>query len=215
MFTGLVETVGTVAGIQIVGAGKRFRIRSPEIAGSLELSESVSVSGACLTVISFDQATFEVDVVQETLSRTTLGDLKIGDPVNLERSLRPTDRLGGHFVQGHVDGTGTIESFARDETGNFRMQIRLPDNLRRFAVEKGSIAIDGISLTIANLSEAGVEIALIPFTVEHTTFRVKTSGDRVNVEIDLLAKYVFQFLNNRQNTDGSKITEEWLRNAGF
>ena len=215
MFTGLIEAVGTVADVQIVGAGKRFRIRSLETAGSLALGESIAVSGACLTVVSFDQEAFEVDVVQETLSRTTLGDLKIGDPVNLERSLRPTDRLGGHFVQGHVDGTGTIESFARDETGNFRLAIRLSENLKQFAVEKGSIAIDGVSLTIARLLDSGVEIALIPFTVEHTTFRAKKVGDRVNVETDLLGKYVFQFLKNQQSGDGIKITEEWLRQAGF
>lgn len=214
MFTGLIETVGTVVAVQSVGAGKRFRIRAPEVAGSLALGESVAVSGACLTVVSFNQETFEVDVVQETLSRTTLRDLKIGDSVNLERSLRPTDRLGGHFVQGHVDGTGTIESFSLDETGNFRLRIRLPDHVRKFAIEKGSIAVDGVSLTIASLTEEGVEIALIPFTMEHTTFRVKRPRDRVNVEIDLLAKYVFQFLNNKKNP-GTKITEEWLKQAGF
>lgn len=215
MFTGLIETVGTIANVQNEGAGKRFRIRAPEIAGSLKLGESVAVSGACLTVVSFNSDSFEVETVQETLSRTTLGTMRQGDPVNLERSLRPTDRLGGHFVQGHVDGTGTIESFRRDETGNSRLGIHLPDNLRRFAIEKGSIAIDGVSLTIASLIETGVEIALIPFTVEHTTFRGKTSGGRVNVEIDLLAKYVFQFMNNQQKNGGTKITEEWLKQAGF
>jgi len=215
MFTGLVETVGSIENIQTVGAGKRIRIRAPKIAGELMLGESVAVSGACLTVVEKNANSFEVDVVQETLLRTTLGDLKIGDPVNLERSLRPSDRLGGHFMQGHVDGVGIIDGFQKDQTGNFRLKMHLPENLQGYTVEKGSIALDGVSLTIANVWENGVEMALIPFTVEHTTFRTKKPGDGVNVEIDLLAKYVFQFLKNQQNPTASKITEEWLRQAGY
>ena len=215
MFTGLVEAIGKIEAIQPVGAGKRFRIRAPEIAPELALGESVAVSGACLTVTSLHSESFEVDVVQETLSRTSLGQIQIGMPVNLERSLRPTDRLGGHFVQGHVDGTGIIELFQRDQTGNFRLQVVVPETLLSYLVEKGSIALDGVSLTIASLWEKGVEVALIPFTVEHTTFRDKKQGDPINIEIDLLAKYVFQFLKNQQVPNSPKITEDWLRKAGF
>ncbi|NOY78097.1 MAG: riboflavin synthase [Calditrichaeota bacterium] len=215
MFTGLVEDVGTVDTIRNEGAGVRFRIRAPHMAGDLVLGESVAVNGVCLTVISASQESFEVDVVKETLSRTTLGQLKINDPVNLERSLRPSDRLGGHFVQGHVDGVGRIESFSREETGNFRLTLHLPEDLRPFAVEKGSIAVDGVSLTIAKILETGVELAVIPFTLEHTTFRTKRPGDSVNVEMDLLGKYVYQFLKNQHAAEDSKITEEWLRQAGF
>ncbi len=215
MFTGLVETVGTVTRVQNQGLGKRFQIRAPEISGNLTLGESVAVSGVCLTVVSFNSEFLEVEVVQETLSRSTLNIVQSGAEVNLERSLRPTDRLGGHFVQGHVDGIGTIESFQREETGNFRLGIALPENLRLYAIEKGSIALDGVSLTIATLRDNGVEVALIPFTLEHTTFRTRQVGDRVNVEMDILAKYVFQFLKNQQISNQPTITESWLKKAGF
>ncbi len=215
MFTGLVETVGKIEAIQSVGSGKRFWIHAPKISGELEQGESVAVSGACLTVVSSNSESFEVDVVQETLSRTTLGKIEVGTSLNLERSLRPVDRLGGHFVQGHVDGVGLIKSFQREETGNFRLRIALPEELLAYPVEKGSIALDGISLTIAAIWEKGVEVALIPFTVEKTTFQTKHTGDFVNVEIDLLSKYVFQFLKNQSTKKEPKITEDWLRKAGF
>ncbi len=214
MFTGLVEVVGTVESIRAFGSGKRLQILAPEIAGQLELGESISVSGACLTVVLKSKDSFEVEVVQETLSRTTLKELSIGNRVNLERSLRALDRLGGHFVQGHVDGVGTIEFFSRENDGNFRLSVHLPEELRPLAVEKGSIAIDGVSLTVAKQLSFGVEVALIPFTVQHTTFQWKKRGDHVNVEMDLLGKYVFSFLKNQQ-TQSTSITEEWLRRAGF
>ena len=215
MFTGLVETIGKITKIQPQGAGKRFEISAPDIAQELASRESISVNGVCLTVVNLNPERFECDVIQETLLRTTLNGLKVGDPVNLERALRLSDRLGGHFVQGHIDGTGEIESFDRDEAGNFRLRIRLPDALQKFVMEKGSIAIDGVSLTIARLWDSGVEIALIPFTAAHTLFGTKSRRDRVNVEIDLLAKYVYRFLKYKDTGDAAQITEDWLRKIGF
>ena len=177
MFTGLVQARGTVASLD----GGRLRIEA-----RLELApgDSVAVNGVCLTAVDPDERGFEADVVGETLERTSLGALAEGEPVNLELPLRATDRLGGHVVQGHVDGTGTVER------PGARLRVAAGPELLRYVVEKGSIAIDGVSLTVAAVDEEGLEVALIPETLERTTLGALDAGRRVNLEVDVLAKYV-------------------------
>jgi len=179
VFTGLVQATGVVAGL----AGGRLRV---ETRPPLELAEgdSVAVNGVCLTAVALDERGFEADVVGETLERTSLGALAEGESVNLELPLRASDRLGGHVVQGHVDGTGTVE------TPGARLRIAAEPELLRYVVEKGSIALDGVSLTVAAVDAAGFEVALIPETLERTTLGGLAPGRTVNLEVDVLAKYV-------------------------
>ena len=181
MFTGIVRERGRVVAADRNGSGLRLRIRAQTQA---EPGDSVAVAGTCLTVTTAGGGELAFDAVAETLERTTLGDLEPGDEVNLEPALRAGEPLGGHFVQGHVDGVAEVV-----ELEDARLSLRLPEQLRRYTVEKGSVAIDGVSLTVAALREDGVEIALVPFTLEHTTLGSLRAGDRVNVEVDLLAKY--------------------------
>lgn len=188
MFTGIVAELGEVASIDSGADGARIRVRTA-LASQLGEGDSISVNGACLTAASADGASFEADVMQQTLSLTTLGELAEGDPVNLELALRASDRLGGHIVQGHVDGTGTIASVEEDGFSR-RLRIALPEELLGYVVEHGSVAIDGVSLTVSGLGEDWFEVALIPETLERTTLGGARPGDRVNVECDVLARYV-------------------------
>ena len=188
MFTGIVAELGEVASIDSGTDGARIRVRTA-LASELGEGDSISVNGACLTAASADGASFEADVMQQTLSLTTLGELAEGDPVNLELALRASDRLGGHIVQGHVDGTGTIASVEEDGFSR-RLRIALPEELLGYVVEHGSVAIDGVSLTVSGLAEDWLEVALIPETLERTTLGGARPGDRVNVECDVLARYV-------------------------
>jgi riboflavin synthase len=188
MFTGIIAELGEVASIDSGANGARIRVRTA-LASELGEGDSISVNGACLTAASADGASFEADVMQQTLSLTTLGELAEGDPVNLELALRASDRLGGHIVQGHVDGTGTIASVEEDGFSR-RLRIALPEELLGYVVEHGSVAIDGVSLTVSGLGEDWLEVALIPETLERTTLGGARPGDRVNVECDVLARYV-------------------------
>jgi riboflavin synthase len=193
MFTGLVEALGTVRRLQADGVGCEFTIVAPEIARELAVGESVAVNGACLTVVHHDQEAFGFQVGPETLKRTNLGQLRAGDRVNLERSLRASDRLGGHLVQGHIDGIGTINRRMPDGdwvtvwVGCFR-------ELTAQMVSKGSVAVDGISLTLVEVTATEFSVALIPHTLALTTLGFKGPGDTVNLETDLLAKYVAKAL---------------------
>jgi riboflavin synthase len=182
MFTGLVQRTGTLGALD----GSRLRIDGP-----LELSEgdSVAVNGVCLTASAVDDAGFSADVMEETLRRTTLGALAPGDSVNLELPLRPNDRLGGHIVQGHVDGTGTVEAI-RDEGVARVVRVTASPELLRYVIEKGSIAIDGVSLTVTAVDEEGFGVSLIPETLERTTLGSLEPGRQVNLEVDVVAKYV-------------------------
>jgi riboflavin synthase len=188
MFTGIVKELGRVESIETSDEGARLRI----VAGlSSELAEgdSVAVNGACLTATSAGDGTFEADVMHQTLSLTTLGDLEASSPVNLELALRATDRLGGHVVQGHVDGTATVVDVAADGFAK-RLRVELPDELLPYVVDRGSIAIEGVSLTIAELTGNVLEVSLIPETLERTTLGSAEPGGRLNVECDVLARYV-------------------------
>ena len=192
MFTGIVAELGRVEGVDASEAGARIRIRA-EVAGELQPGDSVAVNGACLTAASAGNGAFEADVMNQTLDLTTLGELTDGDPVNLELALRAGDRLGGHVVQGHIDGAGTVVSSERDGIAR-RLRIELPDELLAYVVERGSIAIEGVSLTVSALEDAQVEVSLIPETLERTTLGDREPGDRVNVECDVLARYVQRML---------------------
>jgi riboflavin synthase len=187
MFTGLVEAVGQIVERQAQSGGARVRIGTP-LAPELAPGDSVAVNGVCLTVIATEASEIQADLGPETLRVTTLGSLDRGALVNLERPLRADSRFGGHFVQGHVDGRGRVAALRREGEGA-RLRLQLGPELQRYCVEKGSLAVDGVSLTIAALDDEGVEIALVPFTLEHTTLGALGPGDEVNVEVDLLAKY--------------------------
>jgi riboflavin synthase len=188
MFTGIVKELGRVEAIDTSDDGARLRITA-DIASELAEGDSVAVNGACLTATSVGDGAFEADVMHQTLSLTTLGELDASSAVNLELPLRATDRLGGHVVQGHVDGTATVTDISEDGFAK-RLRIELPNELLPYVVERGSIAIEGVSLTIADLTDAGLEVSLIPETLERTTLGSLEPGDQVNVECDVLARYV-------------------------
>lgn len=185
MFTGIVEEVGEVVEV----APNRLRIGGGAVMDALAVSDSVAVNGVCLTVTERTDTAFAVDVVEETLSRTNLGDLAPGGIVNLELALTPSSRMGGHVVQGHVDGTGEVVSFGGTPEAR-ELRVDLSPELARYVVEKGFIALDGISLTVASQEGTGFSVAVIPYTMQHTVLRVRKPGDRVNIEVDILAKYV-------------------------
>jgi riboflavin synthase len=192
MFTGIVGELGQVETVDAGDEGARLRVQA-KISSELAPGDSVAVNGACLTATATDDGSFEADVMRQTLSLTTLGELEPDSAVNLELPLRATDRLGGHVVQGHVDGTGTIASI-EDEGFAKRVRVELPGELLAYAVERGSIAIEGVSLTIAALDDDAVEVSLVPETLERTTLGRAQPGDRVNVECDVLARYVRRLL---------------------
>ena len=191
MFTGIVRERGRVVAAERNGNGGalRLRIAAPETAVKTATGDSVSVAGCCLTAVSVAEGELVFDAVPETLARTTLADLAEGAEVNLEPALRAGEPLGGHYVQGHVDGAGRVRALA-PEGDSARLSLEVPADLLRFCVEKGSLAVDGVSLTIAALDEAGVEIALVPHTLRETTLGSLRRGDPVNLEVDVLAKYV-------------------------
>jgi riboflavin synthase len=188
MFTGIIDELGRVEGLESSPDGARLRVRA-ELASELNDGDSVSVNGACLTATSANEGSFGADVMRQTLDLTTLGELEPGSTVNLELPLRAGDRMGGHVVQGHVDGTATVATVTDDGFAR-RLRLELPEELLPYVVEHGSIAIEGVSLTVAGLTDGGVEVSLIPETLERTTLGGLESGDRVNVECDVLARYV-------------------------
>ena len=192
MFTGIVAELGKVEDVRASDEGARLRVRSG-LAAELAEGDSVSVNGACLTAAAVEDGSFEADVMNQTLELTTLGDLAGGDAVNLELALRASDRLGGHIVQGHVDGAGTVVSATEDGFAR-RVRVSLPAELLPYVVERGSIAIEGVSLTVATLGDDWVEVSLIPETLERTTLGEREPGERVNVECDVVARYVQRML---------------------
>jgi riboflavin synthase len=195
MFTGIVEELGEVVAIDDLGDAARLTVRGPQVTGDVANGDSIAVSGVCLTVSGHNGDAFTADVMRETLIRSSLGALVPGAAVNLERSVRLADRLGGHLVQGHVDGTGAIVSRTPAEHWDV-VRIALPPNLNRYVVEKGSIAVDGISLTVVSVAGTGesFEVSLIPETLKRTTLGTKQPGETVNLEVDVIAKYVEKLL---------------------
>lgn len=192
MFTGIIEEIGTIIG----ALPHRLTIGATHALGGVEIGDSINVNGACLTIIEFTDESISVDVVQETLDRTTLGELNLGNKVNLERSLTPESRMGGHIVQGHVDGVGQISDLSSRPKEQI-LTIKTPETLCRYIVNKGFIAVDGISLTVTGTVDMSFSIAVIPYTWEHTVLGTKSIGDRVNLEVDVVAKYVERLLPQR------------------
>ena len=217
MFTGIIEGLGTISAIRPSGQGRRLTVEADfELAGS-KIGDSISVSGACLTAVRMAGRRFDADVSPETLTKTTFGAARVGERVNLERAMRLSDRIDGHLVAGHIDGTGVIES--REAVGNVLVvTVGVPEDLARFMIVKGSVAVDGISLTINTLEPGRFSVCIIPHTAGLTTVGFKPKGERVNIEADMIGKYVERFLSARQGPAAALppgVTLEMLARAGF
>jgi riboflavin synthase len=193
MFTGIVERLGTVAEVVDAGGKRRFTIEAGSLAAGLEVGDSVAVNGVCLTAVEVAGDRFIVEAVDETLARSNLGSLGAASAVNLERPMRADGRFDGHLVQGHVDGVGTVRSITA-EGASFRVWMDVPPGLRRYLAEKGSVAVDGVSLTVSAVDAAGFEVVLIPHTLEVTLFGTRRPGDAMNLEADVIAKYLERLL---------------------
>ncbi|KPC93381.1 MULTISPECIES: riboflavin synthase [Streptomyces] len=193
MFTGIVEELGRVVAVEDHGESARLRLRGPRVTADAGHGDSIAVNGVCLTVVETGDGEFTADVMAETLNRSSLGALTVGSPVNLERPMALGGRLDGHLVQGHVDGTGTITA-RRDADSGTELTVALPDGLGRYLVEKGSITVDGVSLTVVEAADDRFTVSLIPTTLALTTLGTKQPGDPVNLEVDVLAKYVERLL---------------------
>ncbi|MDR5695096.1 MAG: riboflavin synthase [Armatimonadota bacterium] len=199
MFTGIVQGMGVVVGVEDLPSGRRLTIEAPSLLGNAQIGESIAVNGVCLTITRIEGNRFQVDVGAETLRRTTLGKLQAGAAVNLERPLTLTQPLGGHIVQGHVDGVGVVVRKV-EEGPSVWMEIGAPPEIMRYIVEKGSVAVDGVSLTVASRKEGSFAVSLIPHTLAVTTLGIRKVGDEVNIEVDILAKYVEQLLRGQERS---------------
>jgi riboflavin synthase len=205
MFTGIVEELGRVRGVVAHEGGARLEIDAKLVVDDARIGDSIAVNGCCLTVVECNSDGWAADAVTETLARTSLGDLREGDPVNLERPVRLTDRLGGHLVQGHVDATGIVRERTPNPDGSVTMRVDAPPEVLRYVVHKGSITVDGISLTVAALRADGFEVAVIPHTLAVTTLGSIAAGTRVNLEVDVVAKYVERLLQPFGAEDGNAV----------
>jgi len=215
MFTGIIEAVGAVKRIEPIGGDLRFVIDG----GSLDMSDvqigdSIAVNGVCLTVIEYEPASFSVDVSNETISLTSLKGLKAGSAVNLEKAMLPTTRMGGHLVSGHVDGLGTVVSKTGDAR-SIRLQIEVPAELKKYIAVKGSICIDGTSLTVNSVDNCIVGLNIVPHTQERTVIQHYARGTKVNLEVDLVARYLETLLLNMDDSDKARVNMELLTRAGF
>jgi riboflavin synthase len=198
MFTGIIETIGAISRIERSGGDVRLHVHSGALGlDDIKVGDSISVSGVCLTAIDIDGPVFAADVSVETLARTTLGALRPGDPVNLEKAMRLSDRLGGHLVAGHIDGVGRVVSIGSDARSQ-RWLFELPAELARYVAPKGSICIDGVSLTVNEVDGARFGVNLIPHTIEATTFKTRRADDAVNLEVDLIARYLERMYGERE-----------------
>jgi riboflavin synthase len=213
MFTGIIEDKGRVLRVEYRGEGKRLTVALPPHLTEVQLGDSININGVCLTIVLKKEQIIELELSQETLQKTILGELREGDQVNLERALRLTDRLGGHIVTGHIDGIGLIVE-KRKQRDFLRLKIRIPESVSRYVVQKGSIAIDGISLTVNEYERGEIQMTLIPYTIEKTTLTDKEVGDRVNVEADILGKYLEKLFGRADRKSGD-IDLSFLMEHGF
>ncbi|MCD6451757.1 MAG: riboflavin synthase [Acidobacteria bacterium] len=211
MFTGIVEEVGKVVELSVTSSGGKIIISTPKLAGTMKMGESLAVNGACLTLTDIRNETVSADISLETLRRTTIGSLRRGDPVNLERALRVGEPLGGHLVLGHIDFVAEVIGFRKEGEAQI-MRIAIPSGEERFFVKKGSVAVDGVSLTVSGLSDSYFEVTLIPFTLNETTLGKRKMGDKVNIECDIIGKYVVRFLEGRKEQG---LSIDYLMEQGF
>ncbi len=211
MFTGIVEEMGSVKTLRREAEAARLTVSASMVLGGTAVGDSICVNGVCLTVVEMGKAEFSADVAAETLKVTNLGELKIGARVNLERALQLSARIGGHLVTGHVDAVGRIRE-KKHEGNSWRVVIEAPETALRYIIKKGSVAVDGISLTVAGVDRTGFSIAMIPHTAMHTTLGFKSAGDSVNLETDIIGKYVERLLSGRFE---SGVNLELLKKAGF
>jgi riboflavin synthase len=215
MFTGIITEIGKVESIQRKGKGVVLQINAPASLKELKIDDSVSINGACQTVVAKSKNSFEVVAVEETLKKTTLGNLKSGEQVNLELAMRLSDRLGGHLVLGHIDCVGKIKTIEQ-RTVSLLLTVVFPKEFMKYVIPVGSVAIDGVSLTVADVGENSLNVSIIPHTMENTIFRNKKINDIVNIEFDVLGKYVETTLTKTQKEDGKeKLTVKELRSLGY
>lgn len=215
MFTGLIEETGTLADIQPMTDGKRLTITANTVLDDLKIDDSIAVNGVCLTAVNVDRGRFVVEAVGETLSKTTIGYLQRQDRVNLERAMRLSDRLGGHIVQGHVNGVGKVTALQK-RGENWFAEIQIPEQLTTYVIDEGSIAVDGISLTVATLKKNKVGISVIPHTFQSTIISEYTVGRAVNIETDFLARYVEKMLKPSSAQPGpEKFSNDWFKEQGY
>jgi len=212
MFTGIIEDKGKVMRVEHRGREKKLTLELPIHLTEMQLGDSININGVCLTIVEKRGQTIGVDLSSETLQKTVLGELKEGDQINFERALKVTDRLGGHIVTGHIDGIGVITE-QRKEGDYLYLGIRIPRFMSRYVVQKGSIAIDGISLTVNECENEEIKMTLIPYTLEKTVLRKKKVGDRVNVETDIMGKYVEKMINRGEKSKGMDLS--FLKEHGF
>ena len=213
MFTGLVQEIGHLRTIDKKGNFQRLQVEATSIMEFLSIGDSVAINGVCQTIVDLGQDRFSVECVAETLARTTLSTVEIGQPVNLEPALRLSDRLGGHFVQGHIDDVGYLQTIT-EKNNEWSIHVSAPLPLLRYIATKGSIAIDGISLTVAYVNSEGFTVSVIPHTFNNTVMRYRKVGDSVNLEVDLIARYLDQLVSKANRPD-SKLTLENLRQIGY
>lgn len=213
MFTGIIEETGKLISVENITGGKRLKISASVIFSDLKVDDSVCVNGVCLTVTKIDNGFFWCDAVGETLNKTTFANVNQNYELNLERALHLTDRLGGHLVQGHVNGIGFITRLTKPGE-NFSLEIEIPKEIVKYVVDEGSIAIDGISLTVAKIIDRKITISIIPHTRSNTNLKQKKTGDSVNIEIDIFAKYVEKILQSSKDESG-KFTDNWFKNLGY
>ncbi len=213
MFTGLIEEIGNVNAIQSIAGGKRIVIEASKILHDLKVDDSIAINGVCLTVVKVNSNVFQVEAVGATLEKTTIGNLKLSETVNLERAMRLSDRLGGHFVQGHVNDTGKIKKTIKLGE-NYTLEVQLPEQLMKYVIPEGSIAIDGISLTVAEIKNAVIKLSIIPHTWKNTTIMTKKPGDKVNVEVDFLARHLENFIKHGRREEET-FSENWFKERGF
>lgn len=215
MFTGIVEEIGEIKDIKRGSKSSELTVKASKVLKDTVIGDSIMTSGVCLTVTHLDQDTFKADVMSETLNRTALGSLLIGSQLNLERALNLQTRLGGHMVSGHIDGTGVITRFRKDDNAVW-VTVEADKALLRYVIEKGSIAIDGISLTVVTVSETEFQVSIIPHTGEETTLLKHKIGDKVNLECDLIGKYVEKLLGlSSQSDNKNELTEALLKTNGY
>ena len=214
MFTGIIEELGTVKSVRPGADSAVVQVEARVVTEGLKTGDSVAVNGVCLTVVSFTKTDFSAEVMAETLRKSGLGELKAGDRVNLERALRLTDRLGGHMVSGHIDGVGVVESVVKEDIARV-FKVRAPAEVLRYVIKKGLIAVDGISLTVSDLTDDSFSVSIIPHTAAMTTLGYRKPGDKVNLEPDMIVKYVERLLSGGESKAPGGLSKSFLAEHGF